>query len=129
MFDMTWYDSLIKPFLNPPAWIFTPAWIFLYFTMFLSLVFFTIKRARADKTKGYIYFILQLLVNFLWTPAFFMMKNIPLCLLIIVILDILVVLNIKYFYKVSRTAAFVLIPYFLWLIFATYLNIGILILN
>lgn len=126
---MTWYDSLIKPFLNPPAWIFTPAWIFLYFTMFLSLVFFAIKRARADKTKGYIYFILQLLVNFLWTPAFFMMKNVPLSVIIILILDILVILNIKYFYNVSRTAAYILIPYFLWLIFATYLNIGILILN
>ncbi len=129
MFNSLWYNSLTKPFLNPPNAIFSYVWGILYFMIFLSFVFYTKEKSIISKRKGYIYFILQLLFNFIWTPIFFILNNIPLSVLIILILDILVILNIKSFYKISKLSAYLLIPYLLWILFATYLNISILLLN
>ena len=129
MFNTLWYDTLTKPFLNPPNWIFSYAWGILYLMIFFAFVFFAKERTFASKRQGYIYFILQLIFNFLWTPVFFIFHNIILSVLIILILDILVIMNIKTFYKVSKISAYLLIPYLLWILFATYLNIAILLLN
>ena len=70
-----------------------------------------------------------MLFNILWTPAFFVLKNPALAFGVVIVLDILAFLNIREFYKISKLSGFLLIPYFLWLIFATYLNAGILFLN
>ncbi len=129
MFDTEWYNLLIKPPLTPPAQIFGPAWIILYLTIFVSLILFTTKRGGQDKVNGYIYFIIQLLLNIIWTPLFFMQKNAGLAFIDIVLLDIFVFLTVKEFYKTSKASAIILIPYFLWVLFATYLNGGILFLN
>ena len=91
-----------------------------------------------DKTKdksrflqelGYIYFIAQLIFNLLWTPSFFYLKNIVLALIVVIFLDIFVVLAVKSFYKVSKISGLILIPYLIWILFATYLNIGYFVLN
>lgn len=78
---------------------------------------------------GYIYFSTQLILNLLWTPAFFYLQNILLAVIIIILLDIFVVLTIKSFYKVSKISGLILIPYLIWIFFATYINIGYLVLN
>ena len=78
---------------------------------------------------GYTYFILQVILNILWTPSFFILNNPALALIDIIALDIFVLLNIIEFYKISKFSGLLLIPYLLWLLFATYLNAGILILN
>lgn len=129
MLDLSWYITLIKPAFTPPAWVFAPAWIFLYITIFVALAAFALTKSSRFKGFGYTYFIMQLIFNILWTPAFFILHNLQLSVTIIVILDILVMLNIIEFYKVSKFSALILIPYFLWIIFATYLNIGIMVLN
>lgn len=129
MLDLNWYNTLIKPFLMPPPWVFAPAWAILYASIFVALILFTIKKSRKSKIKGYLYFILQMFFNILWTPTFFILNNSILALCIIIALDILAILNLKEFYRISKSAGLILIPYILWLIFATYLNLGIVILN
>ena len=129
MYDFTWYQSLIKPPLAPPAWLFSPVWIILYITMTVSLFLYARKPSQKSKAWGYVLFFTQLLVNLAWTPAFFGVKNIALASVLVILLDILVLLNILEFSKISKSAGRTLIPYFIWILFATYLNLGYLILN
>lgn len=128
MFDTIWYDSLAKPLLTPPSWIFPPMWIFLYALIFIALLVYTFKPAR-NKLRGYVYFIIQMALNLLWSPIFFVMHDIVLALIIILLLDLFVMLTIKRFYTVSKFAGLILIPYLLWILFATYLNISFMLLN
>ena len=129
MFDFSWYSTLVHPPLAPPAWIFAPVWTILYISMGIALFLYARKLSYERKGWGYVLFFTQLLVNLAWTPAFFGVKNISLALALLILLDILVLFNIIEFSKVSKSAARTLIPYFIWLIFATYLNIWILFLN
>lgn len=129
MFDYHWYMLLNKPPLTPPAWVFAPIWTILYIAMGVALFLYARKISYLHKSWGYVLFFTQLLVNLAWTPAFFGMKNIPLALALLVLLDILVFFNIIEFTKVSKTAARTLIPYFIWILFATYLNAWVLLLN
>lgn len=129
MYNSVWFNSLAKPALNPPAKIFSPVWAVLYAMIFLSLFIFIRTSSVSSKTKGYIYFALQLLLNVIWSPVFFLMKNIGLALIIIILLDLFVLMTIRNFYRISKTAAMLLVPYFLWIIFATYLNVSYFVLN
>ena len=128
MFKSVWYYNLTKPPLAPPDWIFPPVWSILYFSMLVALLLYLFKPAQ-NKKSGYICFIAQLILNFLWTPTFFYLQNIVLALIVIILLDIFVILTIKSFYKVSKISGLILMSYLLWILFATYLNIGYLILN
>ncbi|MBQ3311868.1 tryptophan-rich sensory protein [bacterium] len=129
MFNSFWYYSLNKPFLMPPNQVFLPVWVILYFTIFLSLILFIIKKSNHKKLNGYIYFIIQMILNVLWAPVFFGLEQMQLGLLIIIFLDIFVYLTFKEFKKISNIAGLLLIPYFIWVIFATYLVVGINVLN
>ena len=128
MFKSVWYYNLTKPPLAPPDWIFPTVWSILYFSMLVALLLYLFKPAQ-NKKSGYIYFAVQLILNLLWTPAFFYLQNIVLALIVIILLDIFVILTIKSFYKVSKISGLILMPYLLWILFATYLNIGYLVLN
>ena len=129
MYNSDWYNSLIKPFLAPPNSIFAPVWGILYVIIAISFFIFIFKKTDYDKRKGYIIFFAQIILNLLWSPAFFIMQNMVLALIIVIVMDILVFFNIKEFYRVSKISGLMLIPYFLWIIFATYLNIGYIYLN
>ena len=129
MIDYSWYNSLVAPALKPPAWLFTPVWIFLYITIIISFVIYLKEKTEKPKTWGYVLFFTQLMMNLAWTPAFFGVKNIGLALLIIVLLDILVFFNIIEFFKISKLSSYFLIPYFIWILFATYLNFAYFVLN
>ena len=128
MFKSVWYYNLTKPPLAPPDWIFPPVWSTLYFSMLVALLLYLFKPSQ-NKKSGYIYFIAQLILNLLWTPTFFYLQNIVLALIVIILLDIFVILTIKSFYKVSKISGVILIPYLIWILFATYLNLGYLILK
>ena len=128
MYNSLWYNSLTKPFLSPPNWIFAPVWFILYFTILISLILYIIKPAE-NKGLGYFSFAMQLILNFLWSPVFFAAQNIAFALVIVVLLDIFILLTILKFYSVSRVSGLILIPYFLWSLFATYLNLAYLLLN
>ena len=127
--DYSWYSALIQPPLKPPAWLFAPVWTILYITMLVALILYARKKTSNSKAWGYVLFFTQLLVNLSWSPAFFGMKNIGLALGLIVLLDILVLFNIIEFAKISKSSGRCLIPYLIWILFATYLNAGIFILN
>ena len=129
MFNLSWFYSLKRPFLSPPAWVFAPVWAILYLTILISFLIYGLKKSDYNKTWGYLLFFLQLILNLVWSPVFFHFHNISLALAIIVLLDVLTLCTIIEFIRISKTAGLLLIPYLLWIIFATYLNIRYLILN
>lgn len=129
MINYDWYSTLIQPPLSPPAWLFAPVWTILYISMIVALFLYAKNFSIKNKSWGYVLFFTQLLVNLSWSPTFFGLKNIIFALTLVVLLDILVLLNIIEFAKISKTSAKILVPYFIWILFATYLNLGIVILN
>jgi len=128
MHNSIWYTNLIKPPFSPQDGIFAPVWMFLYFSMALAILLYALKPVK-NKKMGYIYFFAQLILNLLWMPAFFLMQNILLAFLIIILLDVFIFLTMKKFFSVCKIAGFLFVPYFLWALFATYLNLGYLLLN
>ena len=128
MFNSLWYKSLIKPILAPPDWVFAPAWGILYLMILSSFFVFLISK-HENKKFGYLYFFIQLFLNIIWTPIFFSLQNIGLAFLVILLLDIFVFFTIYEFLKISKLAGLLLVPYLLWILYATYLNGGYLFLN
>ena len=127
--NLDWYNTLNKPLLTPQAEVFPAVWTILYILIFLSLIIFVTAKSLNTKTKGIILFIIQIFLNFFWSPIFFYWKNISLAFLVIILLDLFVILTIQEFYKVSKIASMFLIPYLLWILFATYLTFAFMILN
>jgi len=118
-----WYLSLNKPSFNPPNWIFGLVWALLYILMGIAAGIVWAKGFYHIWVKTALYnFGFQLLFNALWSVVFFGFKNPFWALLVILVLLALILQTIKWFNVVSRTAAYLLIPYFLWVCFATILN-------
>jgi len=124
----SWYATLTKPALNPPGWVFGPVWVILYFLMGISLWLIWKSNAK-EKKKALWLFFAQLVLNAIWTPVFFGGQSIGGALAIIVLLWVAIVLTILAFAKISKTAAWLLAPYILWVSFAAYLNFAIWMLN
>lgn len=127
--DLNWYNTLNKPPLTPPSEIFAPVWGIIYILIFLSFFIFMSAKTDKDKKSGAGFFLIQLLLNFSWSPVFFYLHNIPLSLIIIILLMVFLILTIISFYKISKVSAYLLIPYLIWICFAAYLNLGIMVLN
>ena len=126
----TWYQYLNKPFFSPPNLVFGPVWTMLYFLMGVAAYMVWIKDLRKKEVKiALSFFIAQLVFNFLWSILFFGLHSPILGMIDIVILWILIFITITKFYKISKTAAHLLIPYIAWVTFATILNFCILRLN
>jgi translocator protein len=125
----TWYAALNKPWFTPPNWLFAPVWTTLYILMGIAL--FLVWRSPRNRTRdiGIALFAVQLIVNALWTIAFFGQQNILYGLLTIVPLWILVAATIYQFYKVDKRASYLLVPYIVWLSIATALNASVYVLN
>lgn len=125
-----WYASLQKPPGTPPNWVFGPVWISLYAMMGAA---FAIIWHKADsgsaKRTGMIWFGVQLILNLAWTPVFFGMHQMMAALLVIVCLLIAIVVTIGKFHRLNRIASALLIPYLVWVSYATYLNGGYWFLN
>ena len=126
----TWYAHITKPPFSPPNWIFGPVWTLLYLMMGVSFYYIWILGWKKKKVKqAAVVFLLQLLLNFLWSFLFFGLHAPLLGLLDIIGMVILIVMTIQKFYPLSKTAAYLLIPYVLWVGFATLLNLSIAVLN
>lgn len=125
-----WYAGLNKPALNPPNWIFAPAWTILYILMGVSL-FLVWREGNREKRiqMAIVAFVVQLALNATWSIVFFGMQNPGLALINIALLWMGIIYTIILFHKISKPAAYLLIPYLLWTSFATYLNYSIFILN
>lgn len=122
MYNSDWFTTLNKPLFNPPTELFSPVWIILYCMMGLSLILYIQEETQNSKIKGYIYFGIQLFFNLIWSPVFFLLQNIGFAFFIIILLDIFAIMTVKEFFKVSKLCGYLLIPYIIWLLFATYLN-------
>ena len=126
----TWYVGIAKPSFNPPNWVFAPVWTALFILMGVSLYFVWVKGFKAKGVKtGLLLFSIQLILNIFWSVFFFGLQNPLIAFIEIIVLWIAILLTILKFYKVSRTAAYLLIPYLLWVSFAAILNLAILVLN
>ena len=124
----TWYPTLTKPYFSPPGWIFAPAWIALYFQMGVSLYIIWINKAK-DNGKALILFAIQLILNVLWSFMFFGLKSPLYGLIDILVLFVAIILTILFSFKISVLAAILLVPYLVWVGFATILNYNIFLLN
>jgi tryptophan-rich sensory protein len=125
----TWYKTLNKPFFTPPNWIFSPVWISLFILMGISLFFVWRRQGHPRLRIALFFFFVQLILNVLWSVAFFGLRSPLLGLIDIVLLWIAILFTILNFLKVSKFAGVLLIPYFLWVSFAALLNFFLWVLN
>ncbi|WP_348812959.1 TspO/MBR family protein [Flavobacterium maritimum] len=127
----TWYPTLIKPSFNPPNWIFAPVWSMLYVMMGVAagLVWSKIESDKEAVKKALVVFAIQLALNALWSYLFFGLHNPLLAGLEIIILWLMIYETYIQFAKINKIAGYLLIPYLLWVSFATVLNGSIWWLN
>lgn len=126
----TWYPTLTKPSFNPPNSFFGPVWVTLYTLIGISLYLIWVDGIKKKENKVAIkVFAFQLILNTLWSIVFFGMQNISLGLIVILGLLFAIVYTIILFAKIDKRAAYLLVPYILWVSFATFLNYSIWILN
>ena len=121
------YNTLNKPPLSPPGFIFGIVWTILYILMGISYGILDTKNLIDEKINKIYY--LQLIVNLIWPILFFVFKWRLFSAIWIILLVILVIKMIIEFYRKNKLSAYLQIPYLLWTIFATYLNIGVYLLN
>ena len=127
---MTWYTTLQRPSFSPPNWIFAPVWTILYLLMGISL--YLVWREgwdNKDVKKGMIVFFIHLVLNAAWSIIFFGLQLPFYAFVEIIFLWFSIYLTMLLFSNVSRKAAYLLVPYILWVSFALVLNYFIFILN
>jgi benzodiazapine receptor len=126
----SWYKILNKPIFSPPNWLFAPVWLVLYLLMGIS-AFYVWKKGFNNRDVSYalIIFIVQLALNIFWPIVFFGSMSITGGLILIVILWLFILLTILSFSRVSPISAYLLIPYILWVTYASILNFSIWKLN
>lgn len=130
MFGRDNFENAIKPPLNPPTWLFPIVWTILFLLMGISA--YLVYKSDSDddaKTKALTAYGVQLLINFFWPIIFFNFSAYLLSSIWIIILLISIIIMIKLFYDIDRCAAFLQIPYLIWVCFATYLTLAITVLN
>lgn len=126
----TWYAALLKPGFTPPGWLFAPVWTALYLMM--AVAAFLIWRCDAPRERvltAMAAFFVQLLLNAIWTPAFFGLRSLLAGLVVIALLDIALLFTVILFWRLRRAAAALMLPYLAWISFATVLNAAIFRLN
>jgi tryptophan-rich sensory protein len=125
-----WYAGLSKPPFNPPNWIFGPVWTILYAMMGLSAyLIYQSGIGKKQVKRALAVFAVQLLLKTLWSIVFFGVHMIFAAVIVILLLWGMILVTIIVFHRISKAAAYLLIPYILWVSFATVLNISLYILN
>ncbi len=126
----TWYASLTKPSFQPPNWLFGPVWTVLYVLMGTA-VWLAYRRATTASTRRQIVsvFLVQLVLNGIWTPIFFGLHALGAALAVMSALVVAIVATMAVFARTSTRAAVLLAPYLAWVMFATFLNASLWRLN
>jgi len=128
--SFAWYANLSKPFFTPPSWVFAPVWIALYALMGIAAYLVFQKEGKGGNSRGALkIFAAQLILNAVWSIMFFGMRNLIYSLICIIALWFFILLCIWKFYGVRKEAAYLMVPYFLWVSFAAMLNMAIWMLN
>lgn len=129
--NMDIYSELSVPPLAPPAWLFPIAWTILYILMGISSAMVYLQREHEPQMaeRGLIVYFLSLVVNFTWSIIFFNMRSFIFAFIWLLLLVYLIIRTILYYRRVSPVAAYLQIPYLIWVLFAGYLNLGIYLLS
>jgi benzodiazapine receptor len=127
--NMDWYKLLNKSALTPPGYIFSVVWVMLYVTLAISSYLLYQKKEEAKIRQILFLFLLQMLCNWIWTPIFFGLHQIQIALGILMLTILLTAYIMMQSLKYYRIITYILLPYFLWLLFAAYLNGMVYILN
>jgi tryptophan-rich sensory protein len=127
----SWYSTLEKPLFNPPNWVFAPVWTILFLLMGIAayLVYTKVEIIEPIRKSAISMFSLQLVLNILWSILFFGQHSTFFALLEIIILWVAILYTIILFFRISKTAGWIMLPYILWVTFATYLNFQLWFLN
>ena len=102
MMNLDWYNTLIKPEFTPPSQIFAPVWGVMYTLIFISIIIILSTKTEVNKTKAVSAFLVQLILNFSWSPIFFQLQNIELSFIIIILLLIAIITTITLFFRISK---------------------------
>ena len=121
------YNYLVNPPLSPPSYIFPIVWNILY--LLIGISYYIYRKNNNDNPLTIKLYYIQLILNYLWSIIFFTLKLRTLAVIWIIVLAITIIYLMIRFYKEERTSFYLFIPYILWVLFATYLNIGIVVLN
>ena len=124
-----WYETLNRPSFNPPNWLFGPVWTILYILMGISLFLIWKQSANKERNLAIVVFLLQLALNFAWSFIFFSFNMIGFALIEIILLWISIIVMLVLFYRIKPMAAYINIPYLIWVTFATILNASFYLLN
>lgn len=122
-----WYATLARPAWAPPNWLFPVVWTILYILIGISL--FLVWRKGLESKQALVVFAVQLGLNLLWSLVFFGLHSIVGGLVIILMLWMAILANIIVFYRISKWAGLILLPYLVWVSIASYLNYSIYLLN
>jgi tryptophan-rich sensory protein len=125
-----WYTTLVKPPFNPPGWVFGPVWTILYAMIGLAAYLVYEKGPRRPEVrKALTVFAIQLVLNALWSIVFFGARQILGAVVEIILLWVMILLTIRLFSRISKAAAYLLVPYLLWVSFASVLTASLYMLN
>lgn len=125
----TWYAALEKPLFNPPNWIFGPVWSVLYALMGIALALVILEVTKKSKKQAYVWYGIQLVLNTLWSLVFFGLHSPWAGTIIIIALIVSIAMTMREFSKINKTSVWLLLSYIAWVMFATYLTVGISLLN
>ncbi len=128
MNSMGAYSELNKPLLSPPGYVFPIVWTILFTLMGISS-YMIYESNSSDKNMALKIYATQLVFNFLWSIVFFNLQAPLLAFIVLLVLWVLIIAMIRSFYNINQTAAYLQIPYLLWVTFAGYLNFAIYLLN
>lgn len=128
---LDWYPTLVKPSFNPPNWVFAPVWTLLYIMMGVAagLVWDRFSFDKGAVKKALVFFIVQLVLNAIWSYLFFGLHNPMLAGLEIILLWLMIYETYFQFTKINKVAGYLLVPYLIWVAFAAVLNASIWWLN
>ena len=124
-----WYTTINKSPLNPPSWVFAPVWTTLFIMMGIAVSIIWLSEKNEARTKALKVFFVQLVLNTLWSIIFFGLKNPALAFVEIILLWLAILYTIILFRKINRKASCLLIPYILWVSFASVLTLSVVLLN
>ena len=122
-------ETVVKPPLSPPAIVFPIVWGILFALMGIGAARIYLAPPSAARSKSLLLFLLQLAFNFFWSIIFFSLQAFGFALIWLLLLWVLIICMVRAFWKVDKIAAWLQIPYLLWVTFAAYLNFGVWRLN
>ena len=120
--DSAWYQVLRKPALTPPGWLFPVAWTILYILMGLAVAMILNARGAAGRGIALVLFAVQFAINLIWTPVFFGQHKVDLALVIIIAMATAAIVTTVLFARIRKAAAWLMVPYLVWISFAGVLN-------